>query len=457
MQIEDEAKERRFLFLDRRNIDSTRNMKLAVGSVQKHPDNPLFIEDKPWEQRFDNLYGNIIFDDKEQVYKCWYIPFIVSHRCIPGMTLEERQATEYTGREDMEMGICYAVSNDGLAWQKPNLGLVEYDGNRDNNLVWRGPHGAGILKDTTEIDPERRYKAIFQGISTSFSKDGLTWSKPDKIECNSAGDTHNNVLWSAELGKYVAFTRTWARTDRKIVGEESKTNHGWSRQVARMESADFVEWSDTEVIVEGSSWELQPYAMPVFKHAGIYLGLLAVHDQVSDRVWTELAWSPDTRKWERIDQGNPLIACSETELDYDYGCVYACLSPVIRQDEIQLYYGGSDWLHFDWRTGCLALATLRPDGFAGYQQADNEAPGVLRTTPFPYQGQQLKLTADVEPGGAVSAKVMDRGNVVLAEQVLHESVTDHLLFWNSSTNTELRIEFTTRAAKLYSFTLQADS
>ena len=63
--------------------------------------------------------------------------------------------------------------------------------------------------------------------------------------------------------------------------------------------------------------------MPVFFHAGIYLGLLAMHDQVTDRVWTELAWSKDTIAWERIEEGTPLIECSDKKLDYDYGCVYA--------------------------------------------------------------------------------------------------------------------------------------
>ena len=140
-------REQRFLLLDDRNIDVASNMKLSVGTAQKHPANPLFIEDKPWEQRFDNLYGNILFDQDEQIYKCWYSPFIKSNRCLPEMSLQERRATPYEGLKNMEMGICYAISRDGLSWLKPDLGLVEYDGNKHNNLVWRGPHGAGILKD----------------------------------------------------------------------------------------------------------------------------------------------------------------------------------------------------------------------------------------------------------------------------------------------------------------------
>ena len=58
--------------------------------------------------------------------------------------------------------------------------------------------------------------------------------------------------------------------------------------------------------------------------------LVAIHHQDSDRVWTELTWSPDTKKWYRIDPGNPIIPCSEKELVYDYGCVYACAYPVFK-------------------------------------------------------------------------------------------------------------------------------
>ena len=55
-----------------------------------------------------------------------------------------------------EMGGCYATSQDGLTWVKPELGLVDFQGSRANNLVVRGPHGAGIFKDLREADPAGR-------------------------------------------------------------------------------------------------------------------------------------------------------------------------------------------------------------------------------------------------------------------------------------------------------------
>ena len=327
----------RYLFLDDRSIKSSSNVSLKLGRVYKHPKNPLMIEDKTWEQRYDNFYGNIIYDQAEGLFKCWYSPFIVANSSI-GMSYDDRQNTEYEGHENQEMGICYATSKDGFSWDKPDLNLVDFNGNRSNNIVFRGPHGSGIYYDDVAASDNARYKLIFQGPKTSYSSDGFVWAQPTYLESVKAsgdekitGDTHNNFLWAPTLSKYVAFTRTWAETDRVVTGPESFLNHKWTRQVSRIESADFKKWSNSTVCITCKNWEQQPYAMPVFFHAGIYLGLLAMHDQVTDRVWTELAWSKDTIAWERIEEGTPFIECSDKKLDYDYGCVYACANPVFAE------------------------------------------------------------------------------------------------------------------------------
>ena len=33
---------------------------------------------------------------------------------------------------------CYAESADGIRWEKPSLGLVEFEGSKDNNIIWDG-------------------------------------------------------------------------------------------------------------------------------------------------------------------------------------------------------------------------------------------------------------------------------------------------------------------------------
>lgn len=426
-----------YLLLDDRIIDQASNARLVVGQVIKHPGNPLFVEEHPWEQRFDNLYGNVLYDREEEIYKCWYCPFIVDSSAR-GMTLEQRQR-EYRDPPDREMAICYATSQDGIHWEKPQLGLVEYEGSKKNNIIWRGPHGAGVFKDNLDPDPNRRYKTIFQGLSVSTSADGLHWSP--EIKCKGvrvAGDTHNNAFWAPTLGKYVGITRTWG---------------DMGREVARIESEDYLNWTEEEVVLKATDRNLQPYAMPVFFHGGVYLGLVAIHNQDADRVWTELAWSPDTYTWNRISPGIPLIPCSDTLLDYDYGCVYACATPVFLDDEIRLYYGGSDWLHFSWRNGSLCLATLRPDGFAGYKQGSDLQPALITTVPLVYPGKEILVSADIREGGSLIVSILDReGNTLVSAAELSHSVTDHPLEIMSKIPTgKVRLCFEFSDATLYSF------
>jgi hypothetical protein len=429
----------RHLLLDQRIVRSAINAKLKIGTIQKHSANPLFSEDKPWEKRFDNLYGNVIFDTEDKIYKCWYSPFIVD-RSAKGMTLQQRQE-KYSSGPGREMGICYATSEDGIQWAKPELGLVEYEGSKQNNILWRGPHGAGILKDSTDSDPARRYKMIFQGVATSHSTNGINWSEPRKIEeiGKIAGDTHNNVFWDPHSAKYVGITRTWGDL---------------GREVTRIESADFVQWQSNGVVMKALEKGLQPYAMPVFIHGGVYLGLVAIHAQRPvDRVWTELAWSPDSKQWHRIAPGEPLIPCSEKVLDYDYGCVYACAYPVFLENEIRLYYGGSDYHHYGWRNGSLCLATLRPDGFAGYVPEKPNVPAVIVTNEVPYEGQTIAITADVETGGYVRVSLVnEKGDVLDTANDVLQSVTDHdLQFQQSNSADKIHLKFDFANAMLYSF------
>ncbi|MHC4690787.1 MAG: hypothetical protein ACYS5F_14315 [Planctomycetota bacterium] len=486
-------------------------MRLANTNVTdtfystKHKDNPLFEEDKPWEKRFDNLYANVIYDEQENIYKCWYSPFIVDNSS-KGMTLQQRKEEKYRAPYNREMAICYATSKDGITWVKPELGLVEFEGSKANNILWRGirtpskdkdkewsekdkeewsekdkeewsekdkgewsekdkeewlekekkdkdelwggPHGTGIFKDLREPDPNRRYKALLKyGIlSVAFSPDGIHWDKAITCpEADSAGDTHNNALWAPTLGKYVGITREWGKP--------------FGRQVARTSSEDFINWSKCEIVLEGLDENYQTYAMPVFYHGDIYLGLVAIHAQETDRVWTELTWSPDTIKWNRVLPGTPLIPNSDgKEGDYDWGCVYAAAYPVFLEDEIRLYYGGSDGHHNIWRNGFFCLATLRPDGFAGYTQTDSNKPATITTIPINHGNKTLQISADVESNGYLKVKVLDVQNKQLVEsKPLKGNLTDRKVTWQDGFsldnlgNKPAQIQFEFKDATIYSF------
>ncbi|HQE82273.1 MAG TPA: hypothetical protein PLM14_04690, partial [Candidatus Hydrogenedentes bacterium] len=173
------AGRRKCLALDSRVIAETINAKLTVTPVAKSSRNPLFAEDKPWEVRFDNLYANVLLDEDDGLYKCWYSPFIRDPAVID-TPFEKRDAVPYRPH-DRVMGVCYAESEDGLSWRKPLMDIRKYDGEL-SNIVEIGPHGAGIFKDTHETEPARRFKMFFNEnpMSVAFSADGLHWAPPVK-------------------------------------------------------------------------------------------------------------------------------------------------------------------------------------------------------------------------------------------------------------------------------------
>ena len=455
----------RYLVLDTRTIESAKNAKLVVSPAVKDPNNPLFGEDEPWEKRFDNLYPNVIYDRQEDIYKCWYSPFIVDHSAKQ-MTLEERWAREYDPPRGREMGVCYATSTDGIVWDKPPLGLVEFEGSRENNLVYRGPHGAGILKDFRESDAAKRYKMLATReeleMTVSFSPDGIHWgslSPCPRINPYRVDGTHYNVLWIEEAGEYVGFTRM--RNKREGGSEAMRGLLGaWPpRQVGRTVSKDFLEWTQAEAILEGIDDNLQIYSMPVFRHGSVFLGLPVIHNQRTDRTWTELAWSADTVTWHRLCPSSPLIPNSEEVGSYDWGCAYSSAYPVFLENEIRLYYGASNGLHFGWRDGFFCLARIRPDGFAGYEQDLARKPAVITTVPALCRGRELQLTADVQSVGSVTVRLLDESDdrIIAESEPVEETVTDGVVNWKNGFSPAsiggrvVRKEFTIWGGRLYSY------
>ena len=449
----------KYLLLDSRIIEKVDGVILKVGTVAKHSKNPLFKEDKPWEVRIDNVYANVIWEPSENVYKCWYNPFIMD-KAVANTPPDKRKTVTYIEaykqqeEPKREMGVCYAVSyRDGIRWEKHNMYLAEYNGNKYNNIILRGPQGVGIFKDDIDPDPQRRYKMFFKDpttntLSVSFSRNEVSWQKP--ISCPKIGvegDTHNNAFWSPEIGKYVGITRMWS----------GENKYEGVRQVGRTESSDFIHWTQAKVILEGLEPHLQTYAMPVFRYADIYLGLVMIFDTKADRVHCELTWSPDTYTWYRIDPGTPLIPNSEKEGDYDWGCVYAGAYPIFLENEIRLYYGGSNGPHTNWRESGLCLATLRPDGFAGYEVEKENETAVITTKPLICSGKNLAITADVECGGSVIAIVIDdKGASRITGVPITNTVTDGAVQWEGGgdlsefMNKSIRLKIEIKDAKVYS-------
>ena len=119
VELEAEAG-RSVLFLDLLEVDDLQRVRQVVRPAVKHPANPVIrtgplgawdsLQACPWQ-------GSVMWDAEDGHYKAWYM----------GMDVAE------SGLQIPRVG--YAVSPDGSTWKKPNVGLHEYGGTRDNNLV----------------------------------------------------------------------------------------------------------------------------------------------------------------------------------------------------------------------------------------------------------------------------------------------------------------------------------
>ena len=450
----------KYLVLDSRIIESTKNAKLILGQITKHESNPLFVEDQPWEPRYDNMYPNVIYDEEENLYKCWYCPFIVDQRTTE--TVPEKRNPSDTpymsarpaGREE---AMLYATSADGINWTKPNLGIVNFNGNSNNNIVSRGLSGAGVIKDELEKLPGRRYKAFYcsnSGYKMRYSSDGLNWGDEVSLPGVGESDCHANMIWSPELKKYVGILRHYDPIP--VTG---------NRKIARTESIDSVTWTKSETIIEGTPQD-QLHDMVIFRDGGLYLGLLGCMNYPSKetrngvRQHIELAWSPDSYKWHRINPGTPFISNSKSnnneygKMPYDWGCVFPS-APVFVDDEIRIYYGASDWYFFDWRKGGLALATLDKNRWAGYEAVDDDSKAIVTTTPLKLDNN-IHITADVGKGGLIVVNVLDqKGEILVSSQGIKNSCTEFKLNFGPEYNhlkgSKCRIQFIINRAKVYSF------
>ena len=137
----------KYLMLDRRilNPQAMENVWTQVTPPEKDAaNNPLMVQDKPWEIRIDNGYPNVIYDKKKEIFRCYYTLF-TDDLDTEGTTEKERSSRDYLPRMDRVTSLAYAESKDGIHWEKPALGRVEWRGSKANNILFLFAHGTGVM------------------------------------------------------------------------------------------------------------------------------------------------------------------------------------------------------------------------------------------------------------------------------------------------------------------------
>ena len=258
--------------------------------------------DSPWEGNLS--YYHTVFQDGD-VYRMYY-----------------RGADTPVDHDDSRDGfrhpaVCYAESSDGIHWEKPNLGIVEFNGSKDNNIIvdWLGGHTLAAFKDPNpNCDPNESYKAIVKryvegqypgGLYSLKSHDGINWSMMSETPGITKGtlDTQNLAFWDSEKKCYVAyhremrkeptsgsgsgqdiynfiskdkktFTREEAEDDRpEILDPDSWTGF---RDIMISTSDDFTNWTDSELLSYPGSPSEHLYTIQITQYhraPHIYFGL----------------------------------------------------------------------------------------------------------------------------------------------------------------------------------------
>ena len=161
------------LFFDMAEIAETRGVRQSIVEAQKHPLNPVLrlgdihewdsMRASPWASR------TVVYDEEDSLFKAWYYGS------------DGQPGPHRTG---------YATSGDGARWEKPALGLYEYNGSKENNISALGM-GSVIKVDPSEKDDSRRYKMIMKGsgaVRMGYSPDGIHWDTDTRLDMNAMLD-----------------------------------------------------------------------------------------------------------------------------------------------------------------------------------------------------------------------------------------------------------------------------
>ena len=460
------------LFIDDQIIEEITGVTQKLNQPAKYVGNPVMIPLYPWEGRVE-LYGTV-WRDNDSEFRMWYTG--LGGMGIPAIGTDKSQL-RYKDFDNSTLlyTIGYATSSDGVFWDRPNLGIVDYDGSKNNNLVLLDAASANIIKDVRDPDPNRLYKALFYesadfegtpnmgvGVSVAFSSDGVRWHKySENPVITRASDSHMLLGWDDLHNSYVAYCRP-------SVHEGDRT-----RRIGRCVSDNFVDWTDPEDVLAPDKYDppgLEFYAMPVFKYEDLYIGqLYAYHTppeepqiRFAGTVDVQLASSRDGINWDRAGDRKPFIPNGPPG-SIDAGEIYTARGPVVVGNELWFYYSSSTSEHgITGRSGPICLAKLRLDGFVSVDAGQDV--GSLITKPFRCEGGPLKINASAREG-MVGVAVLDESGIQYQGYSRQECAlfdgdsVDHSVTWREKLSLEelkgntIRLKFYLQNAGLYSFTV----
>jgi len=378
-------------------------VRRRVNPLVKSSRSPVMVMDREWEGNGPYLYGSVLYDSAEKLFKMWYT---VSHdfeyrKHLPGSYL-----------------ACYATSPDGYTWHKPELNVFEWKGSKRNNFIAIGRVRVGsitVLEAPPDAGVSSKYIAVYldgpsrwsrpnatPGVCLAYSNNGVEWTEsPQNPIEPSESDTHNSIVYDARAHKWMVHLRP------PVYAGFTK------RRAALMESRDLQTWTRPETVLLPDEADVPEfYAMPVFQRGNLYFGHLHVYDRPTGRIEVELVFSSDGRHWNRVPP-RELYLTRGAPGEFDQGMVFTASAPVIAHGEMRVYYGGIRTNHNQEGApggSSIGLASIPLDRFFAMTSSSHDEPGFIVTRPMILNGSDLEVNAKMLPvQGQIKVAVLDLG------------------------------------------------
>lgn len=470
----------RQLFIDDYLIAKTDNITRRLRPVDKYSGNPIVRPNQPWERGLAVPQGSVIYDDEDRIYKMWYTTNVQSRG--KGATFNKGKA------------LAYAISKDGIHWDKPELDSVLEDGRRTNQLL--GPMEFGymyqpyfVIKDNRETDAARRYKMAFlsiqrnvtehetpshpgnrRGTGIAFSPDGLHWEKARDFASDEVIDISHFMIDPYRDDEYVIYGRT-LHVSPHI--REAWQHYDWfesiynGRAVIRSTSRDFLNWKPAELVMEADLKDppsTMIYSMNVFPYEGLYLGLAQRYISRPDTstIDIQLAISRDGIHFERPFR-EAFFPLGEVGTWDRFILHNMSGPPLVNGEELWFYYGGRTSRHQPNKMadakpgGAIGLATVQRDRFVAVE-ASFEG-GSLTTKRLKIDGSEFHVNCNTA-FGKLDIRLLDHSGEPLAGyQTTVEGVdaVDHVVKFEHALaklrSQSLQVEITLYNARLFSFSV----
>ncbi len=431
------AEEQVFFAFDDVSIPWRGNAKLTMTQAEKHPTNPVLKRGPAGSPDHGHaiMYGSVLHIGGK--FRMWYLG-------MSQTTIEKGQAPGWW------RPMCYAESEDGIAWTKPDLGLVEFNGSKANNIcridsdpfsLSRVNDFLSVMHEPEEPDASKRYKCAYiahvpfeevkggrSGIGPdekrwgaficATSADGLTWKVVGDRPMNAGGERFEVSGLYRFQGMYYApgqLISPWIFTpDGRDIGRAMRTYR----------SADFDHWHQTTALGFARPGQLSAPPVPgqqthmgagIWNRGNVLLGLYgqwqdgpqpvpkgAKSHLLGTRVDLGFITSNDGVHWREPVPDHKTIARGG-EGEWDSIALLQAHAFANVGEKTYLWYSHWD-CDGEFRNQDIGLATLRRDGFGCLSAMKAGQAATCETAFFRAEkGARLLVNAD----GPLKVDVLD--------------------------------------------------